>query len=81
MNGYLVRVIWQYYGAAVLRDNDVIPMRARGRGQGVVALAGMLLAWSSCTFGLNPDLDVSQYAHTAWKIRDGFVKGSILSIA
>ncbi|HEX8892379.1 MAG TPA: two-component regulator propeller domain-containing protein, partial [Terriglobales bacterium] len=26
-------------------------------------------------------LDVSQYAHTAWKIRDGFAKGSILSIA
>src|SRR5262249_3598596 len=28
-----------------------------------------------------PTLDVSQYAHTAWKIRDGFVKGEILSIA
>jgi signal transduction histidine kinase/streptogramin lyase len=30
---------------------------------------------------LNPALDVSQYAHTAWKIRDGFANGSILSIA
>src|SRR5262249_41393973 len=29
----------------------------------------------------DPTLDVSQYAHTAWKIRDGFVKGEILSIA
>jgi signal transduction histidine kinase/ligand-binding sensor domain-containing protein len=29
---------------------------------------------------LNPALDVSQYAHTAWKIRDGFTKGSINSI-
>jgi ligand-binding sensor domain-containing protein/signal transduction histidine kinase len=43
-------------------------------------LAGMLIA-RTCAFGLNPALDVSQYAHTAWKIRDGFAKGSILSIA
>jgi len=32
-------------------------------------------------FALNPALDVSQYAHTSWKIRDGFTKGSITSIA
>ena len=43
-------------------------------------LAGLLLA-APCTFALNPALDASQYAHTAWKIRDGFDKGSILSIA
>jgi ligand-binding sensor domain-containing protein len=43
-------------------------------------LAGMLMAATSA-FALNPTLDVSQYAHTAWKIRDGFAKGSILSIA
>ena len=43
-------------------------------------LAGMLIA-RTCAFALNPALDVSQYAHTAWKIRDGFAKGSILSIA
>ena len=43
-------------------------------------LAAMLIA-STCAFALNPTLDVGQYAHTAWKIRDGFAKGSILSIA
>jgi signal transduction histidine kinase/ligand-binding sensor domain-containing protein len=43
-------------------------------------LAGVLLA-GTCAFALNPALDVSQYAHTAWKIRDGFTKGTILSIA
>src|ERR1700676_1527422 len=43
-------------------------------------VAGMLIA-RTCAFGLNPAPDVSQYAHTAWKIRDGFAKGSILSIA
>jgi hypothetical protein len=30
---------------------------------------------------LDPALDLSQYAHTAWKIRDGFSKGFIISIA
>jgi PAS domain S-box-containing protein len=44
------------------------------------AMLGMLMAVTSA-FALNPALDVSQYAHTAWKIRDGFAKGSILSIA
>src|ERR1700747_801889 len=43
------------------------------------ALVGFLLA--ACAFALNPALDVSQYAHTAWKIRDGFTKGRISSIA
>jgi signal transduction histidine kinase/ligand-binding sensor domain-containing protein len=40
-----------------------------------------LLVWCPCAFALDPALDVSQYAHTAWKIRDGFAKGSILAIA
>src|SRR5512132_1198434 len=55
-------------------------MKARVGGRGMVAL-GMLLAWSPCAFALNPALDVSQYAHTSWKIRDGFFKGRISSIA
>ena len=29
---------------------------------------------------LDPALDVSQYAHTAWKIREGFAKGTIKTI-
>ena len=34
-----------------------------------------------CAFALDPSLDVSQYAHTAWKIREGFSKGVIYAIA
>lgn len=34
-----------------------------------------------CAFGLKPDLDISQYAHQAWTVRDGFFKGSIYAIA
>jgi ligand-binding sensor domain-containing protein/signal transduction histidine kinase len=44
-------------------------------------LAFVLLAWCPSAFALNPSLDVSQYAHTSWKIRDGFTKGRIYSIA
>jgi len=40
-----------------------------------------LLAWCPRAFALDPALDVSQYAHTAWKIRDGFPKGQILAMA
>jgi signal transduction histidine kinase/ligand-binding sensor domain-containing protein len=41
----------------------------------------ILLAWGSGAYGLDPALDVSQYAHTSWKIRDGFCKGAIRAIA
>jgi signal transduction histidine kinase/ligand-binding sensor domain-containing protein len=46
-----------------------------------VVLAWMLLAWRPCAFALDPALDVSQYAHTVWKIREGFPKGAVRSIA
>jgi signal transduction histidine kinase/ligand-binding sensor domain-containing protein len=46
-----------------------------------VALVSALLGSTSCAFGLNSSLDVSQYSHTAWRIGDGFCKGAIHSIA
>src|SRR5260370_14025636 len=45
------------------------------------ALACMLLAWRPCAVALSPALDVSQYAHTSWKISEGFSKGVIRSMA
>ena len=48
-------------------------------------VSGIVLAWmlARCpgAVALNPAFDVSQYAHTSWKIRDGFSKGTIFSIA
>jgi ligand-binding sensor domain-containing protein/signal transduction histidine kinase len=41
----------------------------------------MLLAWCPGALALNPALDISQYAQTSWKIRDGFTKGAIRGIA
>ena len=40
----------------------------------------LLVCWRSA-FALNPSLDINQYAHTAWTVRDGFFKGIINAIA
>jgi signal transduction histidine kinase/ligand-binding sensor domain-containing protein len=44
-------------------------------------LAGALLLCSADARALDAALDVNQYAHTAWKVRDGFAKGRITGIA
>jgi len=46
----------------------------------VYVYLALLLALSACALALDPSLDVSQYAHTAWTVRDGFIKGPIHSI-
>ena len=47
----------------------------------ILACAFLVLACCPRAFALNPELDVSQYAHTSWKIRDGFPKSEVSSIA
>jgi signal transduction histidine kinase/ligand-binding sensor domain-containing protein len=44
-------------------------------------LAFILLAAPQYAFSLDPTLDINQYAHATWKVRDGFSKGAIYSIA
>jgi len=34
-----------------------------------------------CALALNPMLDISQYAHTSWKLDEGFLNGAVHSIA
>src|SRR5215470_13255954 len=46
-----------------------------------IASSAILLASCVCAFALDPSLDISQYAHTAWKTRDGFTRGVIGAIA
>ena len=41
----------------------------------------MLLAWSPAALALDPAIEISQYAHMAWKVRDGVFKDAIGSIA
>jgi signal transduction histidine kinase/ligand-binding sensor domain-containing protein len=43
--------------------------------------AAVLLAAAPRATAQDPGLDVSQYAHTSWKIREGFVRGEIMAIA
>src|ERR1051325_2654205 len=49
-------------------------------GRTASLLACILLALSTPAFALDPALDVSQYAHTAWKVREGFTPGVITAI-
>ena len=52
-----------------------------GRLTRAAFVLAMLLACCPGVLALDPSLDVSQYAHTAWKVREGFTKGTIVSIA
>src|SRR5271165_706110 len=52
---------------------------ARNRKARVVLC--LLVALCPCAFSLNPSLDISQYAHTAWTVREGFFKGAVYSMA
>src|SRR5262245_22086425 len=45
-----------------------------------IAVFGFLLSVCPSVLALNPALDISQYAHTAWKNRDGFIGSEIYSI-
>src|SRR6185295_12733918 len=61
-------------------------IKAQGRKLNAVVFETLLtcllaVASSSHAFALDPSLDISQYAHTAWKIRDGFFKGPVHAIA
>jgi signal transduction histidine kinase/ligand-binding sensor domain-containing protein len=54
------------------------------RGRHLVALGVLLttlLAWSPGAHALDPSLQISQYAHTSWRVRDGAFAGSINTIA
>jgi signal transduction histidine kinase/ligand-binding sensor domain-containing protein len=46
-----------------------------------IAVAFAVLTSCPSAFALNPTLEVSQYAHSAWTVADGFTKGAIYAIA
>ena len=53
---------------------EIIVRMARRAG----SVMGALLACCNIASALNPSLDINQYAHTAWTVRDGFFKGVII---
>jgi ligand-binding sensor domain-containing protein len=56
-----------------------IRTRILALGAGIFLL--MLLVGTPSALALDPSLDISQYAHTAWKVRDGFAQGAIETVA
>jgi signal transduction histidine kinase/ligand-binding sensor domain-containing protein len=46
-----------------------------------IARTAILLACCIRALALDPWLDITQYAHTTWKVRDGFTKAEIHSVA
>ena len=61
-------------------------MRKRRRPERNVVVPGLVLAWTlfashSSALALTPSLEISQYAHKSWTVRDGFRLGSILAMA
>jgi ligand-binding sensor domain-containing protein len=59
---------------------------SKAKRRGRVVVPGFLLAWAllashSVVLALNPSLEVSQYEHTSWTVRDGFSLGAIFAMA
>ena len=52
-----------------------------GRAVIIAFALGLVLACCTCAFGLNPSLDISQYAHTSWTVRDGYSLGAVFAMA
>jgi signal transduction histidine kinase/ligand-binding sensor domain-containing protein len=65
--------MWGTVGNVLVRVRDLLAVGT--------LLIGILLAERPCAFALDPSLDVRQYAHKAWTVREGFFKGSLSSIA
>ena len=59
---------------------ELTVLRAHAPTRAVVAL-GIILACCSTVFALNPSLNINQYAHTAWTVREGFFKGAVNAIS
>ena len=57
-----------------MEPSRTLPRRAAG----VALVASLFASWAAA---LNPALDISQYAHTSWKLDEGFFKGAVHSIA
>ena len=51
------------------------------RRRRLVVTVCVLLVYCYSAFASDPSLDLSQYGHTAWKVRDGVIKTKVLAIS
>jgi signal transduction histidine kinase/ligand-binding sensor domain-containing protein len=63
-----------------VRTIEFVPAPVKRIRRSIIAVAVLLGSWR-CALALDPGLDVSQYAHTAWRTQEGFARGQIVSIA
>src|SRR6202790_5801938 len=75
-NSLVLPIIGVFYAPKPPQTYIIVRMERRAG----IAL-GILMACCPCASALNSSLDITQYAHTAWKIRDGFSKGRVTSFA
>src|SRR6185295_5346083 len=71
----------QYVGAVLIAVWRLLLSKHMDTVARRVVLLLLLSAVCRSAVALDTALDASQYAHTSWKIREGFVKGAISSIA
>jgi signal transduction histidine kinase/ligand-binding sensor domain-containing protein len=67
-------------GALAPRSPEFVPAPVKRMRKSILTV-GVLLGFCRYALALDPALDVSQYAHTAWRTQEGFARGEILSIA
>src|SRR5262245_16215304 len=53
----------------------------RPAGRSAALLFAILLACCECALALDPSLQISQYGHHAWTVREGFFESGVLSLA
>jgi signal transduction histidine kinase/ligand-binding sensor domain-containing protein len=64
-----------------VRPEEQTLERKRRQTKRAAIVVGLVLAWCPRVFALDPSLDISQYAHTRWKVSEGFCKGVIRALA
>src|SRR3954449_5274966 len=69
--------VFSVYAVGVLGFRPTVKRKVRMAAIALCVLLGGCLRH----FALNPSLDISQYAHTARTVRDGFALGNIYAIA
>ena len=75
---WIIRV---FYAPNPPQTSIIVRMGRRAARRTQTKVCATFLALCSCAFALNPSLDINQYAHTAWTVREGFFKGTITAIA
>ena len=62
-------------------DHPRSPLALIGSFKLALLLAATLFGLHSAAFALNPSLEVSQYAHTSWTVREGYSLGAVFAMA